>query len=1054
MQLTETKLYKELSKRARRDDVARTYLGQIASAYTKIESTLNEIRRTFYHFTDHSIKHSVRIIDRIGCLLIQKQLTRLSSAELYLFIASALVHDIGMVLSQKEIQSFNEDPNFQKDIEEIKYNYKNIFSEDERLSGALKNQGLDRIIIAEYVRRKHAKRSEFVLNDSVDTPCLLLTGCDAELKKWLGRIVAGHCLDYSDILDTNQFPTDVIVGESQHVNIQFLAICLRLGDLLDICTPRADPILLKLTEPLNFISEGHWSQYKDVEIRDLRPRKSIIIAGTCPSQHAERILREWVSWLEEETEKAVVTLNSGCEEYYFLQLGRIDYRIKPELDRTGKPRYEFHNFRFNLDEEKVFKRLFGNRLYGRRTATVREIVQNAVDAVRVRIALECAADGVWRTSSEEMKRKEFHRRLTTKSDSLPITVALEERSSDTNGQPEKWLSICDHGIGMSRDVINKYLLKIGRSRWREDPLIEPLCIGTIGEFGMGFLSVFMISDKVIIETQSCLPNEKGIRAIIYSWRGYLATESIEKEHAGTKISLRLKEEVYKDFDDLENCIRFWCPYLELPIIIRDGHGSEAKLVTKRATRRDLLRRRVYLVDDETNSLVSLRDNKQIKAKSYDSCVSQDGLIIPEVTSPDGNEPSHSILRMWGVQVDLRGKDRVSLDLSRNMVEGGIETFWNHLTQKIWKEIVKKGLIFNSCRKAFFDYYQIVFENSLGKDAIYIDYSKSYYTIPIKDVSSAPIENIVFVDDSSACIYTTVPDICVFLLPKIPNAMFLSHLDTEYAEYLPLNETAIRYWTRLEIHNRYYENETDVKLLETNFQPFDNSFVTLTHYVHAVTSTFRYLRQGENGFSAFSKKFIDKSVLIDTLCVFSLSKTWFALKKPDDGKWVGLNISDLDAVLGIVGKGNLKNPLQFLLCALLYQWPNPHSWDKSWIGVHGEVLQDLVIAAIEKNDMKVVDSFGDWGSYEEDNSDEINEYSDFEDDDLIASKRSKSKDRFYEDEYKRQNLADTAQERAEREYLLFCSNVLDSVNLAPFEPCISKWDEDLLNNLLAIRVPNQ
>ena len=63
----------------------------------------------------------------------------------------------------------------------------------------------------------------------------------------------------------------------------------------------------------------------------------------------------------------------------------------------------------------------------------------------------------------------------------------------------------------------------------------------IGQFGVGFYSVFMVTDEVTIETRHADKDSKG-----YRWKsdgeGTFTIEEINKPTRGTKVSFKLKED--------------------------------------------------------------------------------------------------------------------------------------------------------------------------------------------------------------------------------------------------------------------------------------------------------------------------------------------------------------------------------------------------------------------------------------------------------------------------------------------------------------------------------
>lgn len=161
--LRNTKLFKELDVRAARKKKtsATRYRGQIESSFHEMEDFLKEIRRYFHHFTDHCISHSIRIIKNIGTLLEKKQVCNLTDEEIYLLIAVSLIHDIGMVVSEADARELCNDSVF---LEERK----RILSTqgfDDPLDWRL--HGVERLIVAEYVRMKHGKHTSFISTETL-----------------------------------------------------------------------------------------------------------------------------------------------------------------------------------------------------------------------------------------------------------------------------------------------------------------------------------------------------------------------------------------------------------------------------------------------------------------------------------------------------------------------------------------------------------------------------------------------------------------------------------------------------------------------------------------------------------------------------------------------------------------------------------------------------------------------------------------------------------------------------------------------------------------------
>jgi len=140
-------------------------------------------------------------------------------------------------------------------------------------------------------------------------------------------------------------------------------------------------------------------------------------------------------------------------------------------------------------------------------------------------------------------------------------------------QKEMTFVIEDNGIGMSEEELIANLGTVARSgtlgfmqALKEQQ--KKLDGNLIGQFGVGFYSVFMVTDEVTVETRSAKPGSQG-----YRWRssgqGTYTIERIEKEGRGTTISFRLREES-KEFAEeyrVEHIIRKYSNFVDFPIML-------------------------------------------------------------------------------------------------------------------------------------------------------------------------------------------------------------------------------------------------------------------------------------------------------------------------------------------------------------------------------------------------------------------------------------------------------------------------------------------------------
>ncbi|WP_375770570.1 ATP-binding protein [Archangium gephyra] len=139
----------------------------------------------------------------------------------------------------------------------------------------------------------------------------------------------------------------------------------------------------------------------------------------------------------------------------------------------------------------LLKRLGGEQLYGENPGVpLRELLQNAADAVRARRVLE-GRPANWGD------------------------VIVRE------GQDEQglWLEVEDTGLGMSQEVLIGPLLDFGTSYWTS-PLARAECPGLMskgfrptGKYGIGFFSVFMWGDRVRVVTRRVEEAQRDTRVL-------------------------------------------------------------------------------------------------------------------------------------------------------------------------------------------------------------------------------------------------------------------------------------------------------------------------------------------------------------------------------------------------------------------------------------------------------------------------------------------------------------------------------------------------------------
>jgi molecular chaperone HtpG len=160
-----------------------------------------------------------------------------------------------------------------------------------------------------------------------------------------------------------------------------------------------------------------------------------------------------------------------------------------------------------------------------------------------------------------------------------IDISLDQKD-------KSWLSVTDSGIGMNADELAKNLGTIANSGTRQ--FVEalgdqnPQDTNLIGQFGVGFYSVFMVADKV--EVVSRKAGEETAFKWISDGQGSFSVEDAASERSGTTVKLFLSDRG-KEFANrwqIESIIKKYSNHIPFPIYLHyeevtsEGEGDKKK----------------------------------------------------------------------------------------------------------------------------------------------------------------------------------------------------------------------------------------------------------------------------------------------------------------------------------------------------------------------------------------------------------------------------------------------------------------------------------------------
>ena len=204
-------------------------------------------------------------------------------------------------------------------------------------------------------------------------------------------------------------------------------------------------------------------------------------------------------------------------------------------------------------ESKRLLDLMINSIYTNRDIFLRELISNASDALD-KLSYRSLTD----------------KKIKVKKEDLEIQLSFDKEN--------RTLKVIDNGCGMTKEELEDNLGTIAKSgsfNFKENMSKEEKS-SIIGQFGVGFYSAFMVSDKISVLSRS-IDEEKANLWESEGADGYTIT-SAEKKSCGTEITLHIKEDSdefqyskYLDEYELKSLVKKYSDYIRFPIKMECTH---------------------------------------------------------------------------------------------------------------------------------------------------------------------------------------------------------------------------------------------------------------------------------------------------------------------------------------------------------------------------------------------------------------------------------------------------------------------------------------------------
>ncbi|MDO4732276.1 MAG: ATP-binding protein [Bacillota bacterium] len=468
--IEDTRLWKELETRLQTTDSGKP---QVSSGFYEAVKKVCDRGRAlagyisvfFPQFTLHDETHIINVCEWMAKLL-GDNIDKLHNEELALLLMSACCHDIGMAVSSDEEKG------------EIR---SAVLKPGETAPDA-KELGRR---MRKYVREHHHERVGSKLED--------LDWQDRELG-FRKSILVDLCKSHGTSLDALPLP------RYKNYDLQLCAVLLRLADILDFDPRRAPDVLFRhvgLGHPADDeeqTSKGEWLKNQAGYLEGII-RKVIPYTGSFDDPNVEKDVFAYLDWVEQEL--------SDSEDYLQLHPLRDEmkgFELPHKIDRSDVERrgYSGGSFQLNMDQDGVLTLLSGESLYEDAGVFVRELLQNSIDAVLHRVKVD--------EDFKKNKKGEIHIHTWRDADGYD------------------WFRIRDNGMGMSKDKIEKYFLKVGKSFYESKEYRDSVGeagASAISRFGIGVLSCFMADpENNQLELSTLEKGSPAVRLSVPSLHGY------------------------------------------------------------------------------------------------------------------------------------------------------------------------------------------------------------------------------------------------------------------------------------------------------------------------------------------------------------------------------------------------------------------------------------------------------------------------------------------------------------------------------------------------------
>lgn len=526
----------------------------------------------FPEYTDHGIDHIELTLQAAVDMATSESKNMLSDFDSAVLIVSVALHDFGMYITRDGFESLIADDDERQLYAAFKEKtwkeaWHEFMEEAKRFDGrklrslfgekyqAVRNlpingcpwEDTDYLLVGEFLRRQHPRLSHEIAvygMPSINGDRIRICRSDTSNYKFLsdisGLVARSHGMDLRNCLPYLEKNYNNKINP-RRVHVIYLASLLRLADYFQIQSNRAPASRTNSVKLRSQLSAKEWRVHQsisDIHNTTSDPEAINVIANPGDVETFLKI-KGWLTGLQNELDRSWAVLGEVFGLYQHNELHKLGLnirRVKSNIDEIEKfaltVKYYPEKLAFSTSDADLLKLLVGPLYSNDETVGLRELIQNAVDAVR---ELKYLTDRGYNFLESDFYNQE--------SDVL-IEFAVDEKRQPTE------IIITDKGVGMTFETLRDYFLRAGAS-YRQSDSWKALYsdeqghsqILRTGRFGVGALAAFLLGNKIQVTTRYARSNPD--QAISFS--GHLDDELISIERVvapiGTKIIIYISEKM-------------------------------------------------------------------------------------------------------------------------------------------------------------------------------------------------------------------------------------------------------------------------------------------------------------------------------------------------------------------------------------------------------------------------------------------------------------------------------------------------------------------------------